>query len=49
VIDPNAPGAIEATSGNPSLLLISVLIGISICIAAPLVFARGAPRVAEEL
>ena len=49
VIDPNAPGAIEATSGNPTLLLISVLIGISICIAAPLVFARGAPRVAEEL
>ncbi len=49
VIDPNAPGAVEATSGNPALLLISVLIGAAICIAAPLVFNRGAPRVAEEL
>jgi ABC-2 type transport system permease protein len=49
VFDPNAEGAIEATSGSPLLLLAPIALGIAICVAAPLVFSREAPRVAEEL
>jgi ABC-2 type transport system permease protein len=49
VLDPNAPGAIEAAHGNPILLLVPIALAIAACVAAPLVFAREAPRVAEEL
>jgi ABC-2 type transport system permease protein len=49
VFDPNAPGAVEATDGEPILLVISIAIGVAVCVAAPFVFARAAPRVAEEL
>jgi ABC-2 type transport system permease protein len=49
VLDPNAPGAIEAAHGNALLLLAPITIALAACVAAPLVFAREAPRVAEEL
>jgi ABC-2 type transport system permease protein len=49
IIDPNAPGAVEATSGRPWLLIIPLAIAAAVCLAAPLVFNRMAPRVAEEL
>jgi ABC-2 type transport system permease protein len=49
VFDPNAPGAVEAAHGNPLLLVIPIGIALAVCIAAPIVFARAAPRVAEEL
>jgi ABC-2 type transport system permease protein len=49
VLDPNAEGAIEAASGSPVLLLVPLAIAIGVCAAAPLVFNREAPRVAEEL
>jgi ABC-2 type transport system permease protein len=49
IFDPNAPGAVESTSGRPWLLLIPIAISIAICVAAPIVFNREAPRVAEEL
>lgn len=49
VFDPNAPGAVESAHGNPLLLAIPIGLAIAICVAAPLVFNREAPRVAEEL
>ena len=49
IIDPNAPGAVEAASGQPWLLVIPLLISAAVCVAGPLVFNRMAPRVAEEL
>jgi ABC-2 type transport system permease protein len=49
IIDPNAEGAIEATSAHPWLLIIPLLIAASVCVAGPLIFNRMAPRVAEEL
>jgi ABC-2 type transport system permease protein len=49
VFDPNAPGAIESAHGNPLLLIIPIGLAIAICVAAPIVFNREAPRVAEEL
>lgn len=49
IIDPNAPGAVEATAGQPWLLIIPLLISALVCVAGPLVFNRMAPRVAEEL
>ena len=49
VFDPAAPGAIESAHGNPLLLAIPIGLGILTCIAAPIVFNREAPRVAEEL
>jgi ABC-2 type transport system permease protein len=49
VFDPNAPGAVESAHGNPLLLVIPIGIAIAICVAAPIVFNREAPRVAEEL
>ena len=49
VFDPNAPGAVESAHGNPLLLVIPFGLAIAICVAAPLVFNREAPRVAEEL
>jgi ABC-2 type transport system permease protein len=49
VFDPDAAGAVEAAHGNPLLVVIPIGMAIAICVAAPLVFARAAPRVAEEL
>lgn len=49
VFDPDAPGAIEAAHGNELLLLFPIAIAIAVCVAAPLVFARAAPRVAEDI
>jgi ABC-2 type transport system permease protein len=49
VFDPNAPGAVESAHGNPLLLIIPIALAAAICVAAPIVFNREAPRVAEEL
>jgi ABC-2 type transport system permease protein len=49
IIDPNAPGAVEATAGQPLLLVVPLLISGVVCVAGPIVFHRMAPRVAEEL
>jgi ABC-2 type transport system permease protein len=49
VFNPDAPGAIEATGGRPLLLVIPIAIAIATCVAAPIIFNREAPRVAEEL
>jgi ABC-2 type transport system permease protein len=49
IFDPNAPGAVEAASGKPLLLVVPIAIAVAVCVAAPLVFTREAPRVAEEL
>ena len=49
VFDPDAPGAIEAAHGNELLLAIPIAIALAICIAAPIAFARAAPRVAEAI
>ena len=48
VIDPSAPGALDAAGGVLSLLP-AAGIYIGICIAAVWVFRREAPRIAEEL
>jgi ABC-2 type transport system permease protein len=47
IIDPSAPGAIEATPGP--ILAASAAIYVGVCLAALLVFWREAPRIAEEL
>jgi ABC-2 type transport system permease protein len=49
VIDPNAPGALEATAHNRLLLIIPVLLYVGICALGVWFFNREAPRVAEEL
>ena len=49
VLDPNAPGAVESVHGQPLLLVIPIALGVLICAAAPLVFSRMAPRIAEDL
>ena len=49
IIDPNAPGAVEAVAGNTWLLIIPIAISAAVCLAGPWVFNRMAPRVAEEL
>jgi ABC-2 type transport system permease protein len=49
VMDPDAPGAIEAAHGNPILLIVPIGIAVAVCALAPVFFAREAPRVAEEL
>ena len=49
VFDPDAPGAIEAAHGEPLLLAIPIAIALAACIAAPIAFARAAPRVAEAI
>jgi ABC-2 type transport system permease protein len=48
VIDPSAPGAVEA-SGGGLRLLIPVGIYIAICVLGVWIFRREAPRIAEEL
>ena len=49
IIDPSAPGALEAVQGSEYLLVISAAIYLAICVSAALVFRREAPRIAEEL
>ena len=49
IIDPNAPGAIEAVDGSEYLLVASAAIYAGVCVAAALLFRREAPRIAEEL
>jgi ABC-2 type transport system permease protein len=49
VIDPSAPGAVEAANGDWWLLLIPALLYVAICVAGVWTFAREAPRVAENL
>ena len=49
VFDPDASGAVEAADGSALLLVIPIGIAIAVCVAAPIVFARAAPRVAEEI
>jgi ABC-2 type transport system permease protein len=49
IIDPNAPGAVEALGGNTWLLIFPIAISVAVCVAGPLIFNRMAPRVAEEL
>jgi ABC-2 type transport system permease protein len=48
IVDPDAPGAIDAAGGIPELLP-AVAIFIAICALAVWVFHREAPRMAEEL
>jgi ABC-2 type transport system permease protein len=48
VIDPNAPGAVEAVGGWGNLL-VSLAIAVAICSISAWYFNREAPRVAEEL
>jgi ABC-2 type transport system permease protein len=48
VIDPDAPGAVEA-AGGVGWLLLPIAIYIAICVLAVWVFDREAPRIAEEL
>jgi ABC-2 type transport system permease protein len=48
VIDPSAPGAVEA-SGGGLRLLIPVAIYVVICVLGVWIFRREAPRIAEEL
>jgi ABC-2 type transport system permease protein len=49
VIDPSAPGAIEAANGDWWLLAIPALLYVAICALGVWKFAREAPRVAEDL
>lgn len=48
IIDPSAPGAIEAAGGVPELLP-SAAIFVGVCVLSVWVFNREAPRMAEEL
>jgi ABC-2 type transport system permease protein len=48
IIDPSAPGAIDAAGGIPELLPAAALF-VGICVLAVWVFNREAPRMAEEL
>jgi ABC-2 type transport system permease protein len=48
MIDPNAPSAAAATGGY-ARLMIPISIYVAICVFAVWIFAREAPRVAEEL
>jgi ABC-2 type transport system permease protein len=48
IIDPNAPGPVEAVGGLPELL-VPVGIYVGVCVLAVWVFNREAPRVAEQL
>ena len=49
IIDPNAPGALGATSGAHLTLVASAAIFVGICGLAVWAFNREAPRIAEEL
>jgi ABC-2 type transport system permease protein len=49
IIDADAPGALEATSGSEWLLVVSAAVYLAVCVAAVRVFNRESPRIAEEL
>lgn len=49
IIDPTAPGAVEAAQGDQLLVLIPALIFVGICGLSVWVFNREAPRIAEAL
>ena len=49
VIDPNAPGFIEAAGGNPLLVVIPAALFVLTLFLGVWVFNREAPRIAEEL
>jgi ABC-2 type transport system permease protein len=49
VIDPSAPGAVEAANGDWWLLAIPAVLYLAICALGVWKFAREAPRVAEDL
>jgi ABC-2 type transport system permease protein len=49
IIDPDAPGALGATSGSEYLLVASFAVFVALCAAAVWVFNRESPRIAEEL
>lgn len=48
IIDPTAPGAVEAADGV-ALLAVPAVLYVAICALAVWVFSREAPRIAEEL
>ena len=48
VIDPSAPGAVEAAGGWLGLV-VPALIYLTVCLLALWIFRREAPRIAEEL
>ncbi len=49
IIDPTAPGAVEAADGNGLLVLLPALIFVGVCVLSVWAFNRGAPRIAEEI
>jgi ABC-2 type transport system permease protein len=49
IIDPNAPGAVEAAAGNPLPILIPIVFFFGLTALALWVFNREAPRIAEDL
>lgn len=49
IIDPTAPGAVEAADGNGLLILAPTLIFVGLCVISVWVFNREAPRIAEEI
>jgi ABC-2 type transport system permease protein len=49
VIDPSAPGAVQASEGSEYLLVLSGVIAVVLCVAAFWSFEREAKRIAEEL
>lgn len=49
IIDPTAPGVVEAANGNGLLILAPALLFVGICAVSVYAFNRGAPRIAEEL
>jgi ABC-2 type transport system permease protein len=49
IIDPSAPGAIEAAAGDPLPILVPALFFLTVCVLGLRVFNREAPRIAEEL
>jgi ABC-2 type transport system permease protein len=48
VIDPSAPGPVEAVGGTPQLL-VAIGLYVVVCVYAVWVFRREAPRIAEQL
>ena len=49
MLDPGAPGAVGAVEGSEYLLVASIAIYLGICALGAWIFARQAPRIAEEL
>ncbi len=49
IIDPTAPGAVEAAEGRQLLVIIPAVLFVAICVVSVWAFNRGAPRVAEEI